>query len=209
MNTIDIGSEECAPRDFTFRRQDQEDVEAVFRRDVFGLSRYYWPAVQDLLRTIAETTDRPLILDIGAGIGASACFFALAYPMANIIAVEPDPTKIPLLRKNTELLRISVVHAAASDDRDFLQWQGAELVKASSGPVVRAVCIEDFFHGKAGVPFIVKLRAGAQMEAVWNARSKWFDRVPIIFCEQELIWQPSALPSSVAAATSDAPSITT
>lgn len=209
MNTIEIGSPEQTPRDFHYRDEDFDDLHDALYAGVFSIGSDNFVSAQNMIRTIAETTARPLILDIGAGIGAAACFFALAYPMANIIAVEPDPTKIPLLRKNTELLRISVVHAAASDDRDFLQWQGAELVKASSGPVVRAVCIEDFFHGKAGVPFIVKLRAGAQMEAIWNARSKWFDRVPIIFREQELIWQPSVLPSLAAAATSDAPSITT
>ena len=35
---------------------------------------------------------RPLIVDAGANIGASAAFFAMTYPTAKIVAIEPEAT---------------------------------------------------------------------------------------------------------------------
>ena len=43
---------------------------------------------------------RPLIIDAGANIGASAAYFALTYPTAIIAAIEPDLGNFELLRRN-------------------------------------------------------------------------------------------------------------
>ena len=37
------------------------------------------------------------VIDVGANIGASALFFALAYPNAKIVCFEPNPLPLPLL----------------------------------------------------------------------------------------------------------------
>ena len=43
---------------------------------------------------------KPLILDCGANIGLSICFFKKKYPHAKIIAFEPDPSIFKILKRN-------------------------------------------------------------------------------------------------------------
>ena len=56
-----------------------------------------------------------VVLDLGANIGLSAAFFALRYPNARIVAVEPDPDNYSLLLKNVERFgpRVVPLRAAA------------------------------------------------------------------------------------------------
>lgn len=42
-----------------------------------------------------------LIVDVGANVGASALFFARAYPQARVVCYEPSPTNLGFLRQNT------------------------------------------------------------------------------------------------------------
>jgi len=44
----------------------------------------------------------PLIIDCGANIGVSVCYFKKTYPRSKIIAFEPDPKVFSFLRQNTE-----------------------------------------------------------------------------------------------------------
>jgi len=54
------------------------------------------------------------ILDLGANIGLASLFYAISYPSAKIVAVEPSPDNIVLLKQNTlEWPNIIVVEAAA------------------------------------------------------------------------------------------------
>jgi FkbM family methyltransferase len=56
---------------------------------------------QGLYRFIAEE-ERPRILDCGAGIGLSVCYFKRLYPESNITAFEPDPHAHAILTRNCE-----------------------------------------------------------------------------------------------------------
>lgn len=60
--------------------------------------------------------ERPVgtILDLGANIGLASVYYALAFPDATIVAVEPSSENIALLRSNVAAFpKIRVVHAAA------------------------------------------------------------------------------------------------
>jgi FkbM family methyltransferase len=54
----------------------------------------------------------PIIVDAGANIGASVVYWALHFPAARILAIEPNPANFRLLKKNTEGLNV-VLHEAA------------------------------------------------------------------------------------------------
>jgi tRNA G46 methylase TrmB len=59
--------------------------------------------------------ETPLILDCGANIGISVLNYRRKYPSAKIIAFEPDPTFLPVLKKNLETNQaadVSIVEAA-------------------------------------------------------------------------------------------------
>lgn len=69
-----------------------------------------------------------VIVDAGANVGMSAIYFALRYPAAKIIAIEPEPSNFEILSKNAKLYpQIVPVHAGLwnHDDGVEIQDQGA------------------------------------------------------------------------------------
>jgi len=56
---------------------------------------------RELYRFVSNE-DVPRILDCGAGIGLSACYFKQLFPKSEIIAFEPDPRVYEVLKRNCE-----------------------------------------------------------------------------------------------------------
>lgn len=54
---------------------------------------------QELYR-FATTEDVPRIIDCGASIGLTTCYFKHIYPRSDIVAFEPDPRVFEILKKN-------------------------------------------------------------------------------------------------------------
>ena len=65
--------------------------------DLFG--GYETPEVTACIDTLREST-RPVLLDIGANCGLYSIFGAVACAQTRVIAIEPDPDVITLLRRN-------------------------------------------------------------------------------------------------------------
>lgn len=97
-------------------RKDSRDlgvIREIFREDVYRIpsiphDRY----VAEVYRSLLEQGRRPMIIDAGANNGASAAWFAVRYPRALIIAVEPDPGNAHAARANTAQFGVQVVEAA-------------------------------------------------------------------------------------------------
>jgi FkbM family methyltransferase len=49
---------------------------------------------------LQQALDPKLILDVGANVGFASVWFANRYPNAKIVAVEPDPSNVAVLRQN-------------------------------------------------------------------------------------------------------------
>ena len=75
-----------------------------------------------------------VIVDLGANIGVSVWWFAIAHPAARIFAVEPDPRAFALLERNTAALpNVRAVHAAvAAQDGDVPFFTGEETWTSST-----------------------------------------------------------------------------
>jgi FkbM family methyltransferase len=59
-------------------------------------------------------TEPRLVFDLGANVGYASVYFALRYPSARVLAVEPEPSNAALLRRNVAgLPRIEPIEAAA------------------------------------------------------------------------------------------------
>lgn len=70
------------------------------------------------------------IIDLGANVGYSAVWFALAYPEARIIAVEPDEENFGIAQENlSSFSNVQVLCAAVSDQSGV-----ANIVDPGSGP---------------------------------------------------------------------------
>lgn len=70
----------------------------------------------DVYRLRALDPDATLIVDVGAGIGEFAVPAAMRYPRARVVAIEPDPGRFELLRRNVSRNALSNVelHRAAA-----------------------------------------------------------------------------------------------
>jgi FkbM family methyltransferase len=84
-----------------------------------------------LLEGIAKDIPRgATCIDVGANIGATALYLAVARPDCKVIAIEPIPDNVRCLRQNIAtngISNITVLEAAASNNRDLIPM-------ASSGP---------------------------------------------------------------------------
>lgn len=137
---------------------------------------------------------RPLIIDAGAHIGTSAIWFALRYPDAHVVAVEPDPGNAALLRRNTSGLDVEIWEAglgsapghAAILDPGFGEWSYRTAPGAAGGDI-RIVTLEELLEGKPTsrfVPFICKLDIeGAEQDLFEEAASRAFGAFPLIIIE--------------------------
>jgi len=69
--------------------------------------------------------DEPtLVLDVGANVGIYAVAYAMAWPKAKILAIEPIPGNLELLRKNTAPFpNIEILPVAASDKAGTVTMQ--------------------------------------------------------------------------------------
>jgi FkbM family methyltransferase len=77
------------------------------------------------LNDFIPDTSHPVILDCGANIGFSTLAYKRQFPMARIIAFEPDPQLLPVLRRNLEVNHahdVRVEAAAVWVERGEMPW---------------------------------------------------------------------------------------
>ena len=105
------------------------------------------------------------VLDIGANIGASALWFATRAPHARVVAVEPAPAALQLLRENIASnhleSRIDVVPVAVGGEPG---WAALELHGASVGTRVIPVAAERI--GSVALVSLGELIANTNLEHI-------------------------------------------
>ena len=109
-------------RDFYYRPQSVADkgvLEQVFRQQAYRISQ--WPQgrrLMDHYRARVAGGARPLIVDAGANIGATAVWFQNHFPQAVIFALEPEQANARLLEFNTAVYPRTHVFKGAIGSRD-------------------------------------------------------------------------------------------
>lgn len=108
------------------------------------------------------------IVDVGANVGLSALYFRRRFPGARILAVEPSPDLVPLLRRNTAALDVEVLHAAVAADRGTVRFTEADdswagITTGGAGVEVPAVTLDDLLEG---IDFLKLDIEGAEFEAL-------------------------------------------
>jgi FkbM family methyltransferase len=89
------------------------------------------------------------VLDLGSHVGASVLFFRDRYPDAEILAVEPDPSTVELLRANVgDLPAVTVLHAAVTRHSGEVDFYPSHLSWGSS------LSVPPYASGKVRVPAV-------------------------------------------------------
>lgn len=135
---------------------------------------------------------RPLILDIGANIGASARYFLLNYVNSRVIALEPDPGNFELLSLNARGVDCIPVAGAIASEKGFARvcdpglghW-GLRTEFDASGQV-ETFTIPELLHRYADssfFPFIVKIDIEGAEAELFSKNIDWIDIFPVLIIE--------------------------
>lgn len=150
------------------------------------------------------------IVDLGANIGLTSVYFALRYPDARIISVEPDLNNFRILKMNTTDFgaRMQAVNGAiwnrdcllAVDKHDEAgrpldQWG----VRVSEEPASTDIVISAFAMNTIvrnfELPIIDILKIdieGSEVELFQGARLEWLDRVKMVMVETHDRFRPGS-----------------
>ena len=130
------------------------------------------------------------VIDAGANAGAASLWFARLFPEAKILAIEPNPGVIPVLKQNVALHpNIVIVEAvvgcgsgARSDRFDPRPGVGARSSRAEEGVAVLTIAdlLARFPRGKI---FIAKIDIEGFEKDLFTANTAWVDEVACIFIE--------------------------
>jgi FkbM family methyltransferase len=138
-----------------------------------------------------EACERPLIVDAGANIGASAVWFAETFPNASVTAVEPHGGNFDLLKRNVTGLNVRPVLGAVALTSGRLrlfdpgegEWgfRTSESGGADLGDV-QAYRVDELIR-PGETPFVLKMDIEGGETGLFDLEDKAFERFPVIVIE--------------------------
>lgn len=182
-------------RQFYFRDcpEDRGVIQQIFVNKDYDLSRLNRQAdIAAVHRNLVETNKRPLIIDAGANIGASAVWFAAAFPGSSILAFEPDAANFDFLVRNTEGLDVRCRRQAVGSvsQRISVVDEGRGYWGLTTRPdplgdgqmvalheVIELECDADH------VPFLVKIDIEGGEHHLFSASTGWIEMFPLLIIE--------------------------
>jgi hypothetical protein len=120
---------------------DLHVIRQVFKEKQYELGASVKARAAQHYADILRAGKIPAIVDAGANIGAASIWFKNTYPDAHVIAVEPEPGNLSVLRKNVKE-RISVRQAAIGSSSGFVCVKNDRTIRNrhSSRNNVRTIC---------------------------------------------------------------------
>jgi FkbM family methyltransferase len=165
----------------------------IFHQHDYDLSRFARaPDVTALYDGILRAGRTPLIVDCGGNIGLAARYFAVTWPRAKVISLEPDPGNAKLAIRNTVGTGVQVIASAigSRDGRCAVIDPGRghnayRTVASDSGDtnVISLPTILDRPDLQHCEPFIVKIDIEGFEADLFAGNTDWIDRIPILIIE--------------------------
>jgi FkbM family methyltransferase len=174
-------------------RPGESDVAAL--RQVFREKQYQIPSsmvstrIQNRYHEILQANNIPVIVDAGANIGSASLWFLRQFPKAAVVAIEPEPGNVSMLKKNAEnWSRVTILEAAIGSNAGFVSVQneatgwGARTERANKGiPIVTMQ--EAFDCVPNGSPFIAKIDIEGFESDLFSQNTGWIDDVYLLYIE--------------------------
>jgi FkbM family methyltransferase len=164
----------------------------IFGNEDYNLARLSrWPDIKAAYDGIVAAGHAPLILDCGANIGLSAVYFALAFPAAHVVAVEPHHDNFRrAVAATTAFPSIEVVEAgvasAPGSARIVDPGMGTDAYRTepAAGGEVRMLTVPDLVHDAApAVPFLIKIDIEGFESNLFAANTGWIDDFLVLIIE--------------------------
>jgi FkbM family methyltransferase len=171
---------------------DAATFHQIFIDRPYDLARFrHNSRVTQTYRDIIERGHTPLIIDAGANVGAASLWFARCFPMATIIAIEPDAGSAAICRLNVaRTANVIVVEAAIGGapgfvdlNRTALGWE-TQSVRSIEG-LTPILTIEDALRrGPAACElFLVKVDIEGFEKDLFAGDIGWVARTPVVMIE--------------------------
>jgi FkbM family methyltransferase len=189
LEKLDIRLPERGSRAFHYRptRADRGVVAQIFESQDYSLGRLQRGA--DLL-ALYERIRRPLILDLGANIGAATVYFGMHFPRAHIVALEPQAENFALLQDNVAGLDVDARRAAigSRDGEAALvdPGEGEWGYRTAAGRGVRVEGAARLVAEKRAAgytPYIAKIDIEGAEAELFAADTAWADSFPLVIIE--------------------------
>jgi FkbM family methyltransferase len=191
--TLECGGQK---RQFSYRpnTSDEHVVQQMFSAQHYDLKKLKRnPDILSFLQGKLLGGERPLIVDVGANIGASSVFFAMVYPEARVVAVEPEPANYALLCANVEGLGVRCLQAAAAShpgrtrllDPGIGPW-GYRTEPSGPGVEVPQITLSQIFQEHGGppyYPYLVKIDIEGGEKDLFEADLDWVKNTPVVIIE--------------------------
>jgi FkbM family methyltransferase len=171
-------------------------ADAGVLQQIFSEQEYYfehWAQGQVVRRLYDGARARgiePLVIDAGANIGASAIYFRALFPEARIIAVEPAPDNLELLRMNCAKANVTIVEGAvgAEDGTMHLVDPGggewAYRVEAQGAQSVTVHSMNTLLRMfESAFPLVCKIDIEGGEADLFSKHTGWVDRFPLLVIE--------------------------
>lgn len=183
-------------RAFHFRpnTSDELAVKQVFNQQGYAIRRL--KRADDIFHFVdseGAAGRRPLIVDAGANIGASAVFFALTFPTAVTVAIEPEERNFDLLCENVKGLDVRCLRAGLSSSQGKVKvtdpgeghW-GFRTEAIEDGSGIPCVTVSDIYGqlcNDSVFPFIVKIDIEGAENDVFSRNTEWLAQTPLVIVE--------------------------
>lgn len=175
---------------------DQSVLKGVFAEEAYYVERYsrFWPGLESYTRP--GSGPRPLIIDAGGNIGASAAYFAVRYPHCQIVVLEPEARNFELLTENTRRFsNVRPLHKAISGTGGVLvlsdPGEGAATFRVGRGiargqiltEVESLTVAEIVAEHPDCVPFLLKVDIEGGESELFDADTTAISAFPVVVVE--------------------------
>ena len=188
---------------FSFKIRNFYDYITV--KEIFLLECYSFKGLRkedeiyEYYKNILSKSKKPLILDLGANIGASSYYFLSTYLGSHIISLEPDIANYQILKKNVPSSIVHFNKAIACEEKNlklnnFTADPRAISIEYESQGNIECVSVNKILNELENdfVPFIIKIDIEGGEKDLFKKNIDWINKFKIIIIEPHDWLYPSS-----------------
>lgn len=162
-------------------------ADAIFLRREYELSETpVWSRIESLYKE----NEKPLILDLGANIGAASLYLSSIFQKANFVCVEPDFKNFEALMFNLEKINSKIYNAAIGPHTGTVCIEskpgvGSNAIRVTSvgNGDVKQITVNEIISDGNAKPFIVKIDIEGYEKQLFEDNFEWLGKFPVILIE--------------------------
>lgn len=172
---------------------DKGVIHQIFRSQDYSIQRLArGREIHNRYKSIVLSGRRPLIVDAGANIGASAVWFQSQFPESLVVAIEPDDENVSIAERNCYGLSVEFMRGAIGSEDGKVSITNPEdepwafRTEASDSGTVKRFSMTNLLMNKQKeglVPLIIKIDIEGGEEDLFSKEVDWLSDVPLVIIE--------------------------